>query len=183
MSKIILKHQVLVDFLQFARNSVPVLVTNVLLLLEEIPKELTNPVLRFLLMRAPDRVFDVLVLEVEQTWRLLAKEASTLNDYELERDDPDYQDLKRIRDKLVAHRLEVTVGTTEHVKWYAERYGSYEKTSELIKRVAGKIEGEIRRLMRRGKLHAVVRPLMGPHAIQRRDIDQLVDALRAKRIL
>lgn len=156
--------------------------SNVRHLLNGIPQDLSNSVLLFLVGRAIDRVHDVLVLEVVQTWRLLQREARSLKDCRLSSQDSDFRDLKRIRDTLVAHRIENTIKTTEDLHWYRIEYGSYEKTFALIERVAEKLRNEIERLLKKGKLQAVVRPLGGVRGFDRTDVDQLVEALKARGI-
>lgn len=148
-----------------------------------IPTNLSNPVLSFLLRRAIDKVFDVLILEVEQTWRLLSEVASEVDAFSLDPHDLDYKDLKRIRDKLVAHRIEVSLATTENLEWYAREYGSYERVFALVTQVTEKLRSEIQRLLDDGKLRAAIRPIKHAHAISQSDIDQLVEALRKQGIL
>ena len=64
----------------------------------------------------------------------------------------DYRHLKRIRNKLVAHKIENTLASSRHETWYRKTYGNFESVLALIARVAERVADRIRRLEASGEL-------------------------------
>lgn len=177
-------HKALYEFAHFYKSVVPVLMNNVQQLLKNIPKDIQNPVLLFLLPRAIENVVDRRILEIEQTWRILDQELRKLNEPRFNMQDPDYSDLKKIRDKTLAHRVEVLLSREKdtYINWYKKNYGSYEKILDLILKVSDKIVNEVERLMDERKLNARSSSVKVVCKIETNDIRYLIDALTEKNI-
>ena len=138
-------HKALYEFSIYTEKEIPVLIKNALLLTKHIPQDIKNPVLLFLLPRAINGILEHLILEVKQSWKLLDTVLKDLKKEGLDKNDKDYKDLYIVRDKLIGHFIEVSLSEEgdKYVRWYWEKYGSYEKTFDFIQRVANKIKIKI----------------------------------------
>lgn len=171
-------HNALCEFELFANMQIPILIENVLLLKRCIPQDIKNPILLFLLPRAINYVVETLVLEVVQAWKILEDELKKLKKPCLANNDKDYKDLKDIRNKLIGHRVQVSLATEEYQKWYKKNYGSYEKTFELIKNVVNKITTKIKELEDAGILDADSIAIKSVKRLMPEDVNKLINTLR-----
>lgn len=64
----------------------------------------------------------------------------------------DFVNLKRMRNKLIAHRVPNELNGKIHRKWYLKKYGSFEAVMALVQRVGAKISDKIQRLQLGGQL-------------------------------
>lgn len=118
-----------------------------------IPKNISNKVLLFILPRALDHIMESLILRTFESWKILDAELSELGEENLNEQDTDFKDLEIMRNKLIAHRVETTLNNSnDYSKWYKRKFGSYEKTFELIKRLSDKISSFINELIEQKKI-------------------------------
>lgn len=171
-------HNAIYEFGLFANEQIPILIENALLLKKYVPQNIKNPVLLFLLPRTLNDVLERLILEIEQAWRILNRELKNLGKHPLDKNDKDYKDLDKMRDKFIGHRIESSLATDKYQKWYEQNYGSYEKTFELIQRVATKIATKIEELMDEDSLAVESVTTKMPGKIVPEDISRLLDALK-----
>lgn len=175
-------HKNLDDFSLFAELQIPILVKNILTLNEEIPKGLTNPILIFLLNHACTHVVEMLVLQVSEAWKIHQKVFRDLNLNPLSSKDPDYKKLDMIRDKLIAHRVKVSVHTDKYIKKYKSEIGSYENVFSLIQKVSDKILAKIEELRDAKLLESTHASGKVNEKIKKDDISRLLNALKEKNI-
>ena len=138
--------QALLSFELWVEYGLKQSVNNVLELKKAAPKDLKNPVLVFVVPCAMNSIVERSVLEVCQAWELLNSELKRLGLRTLGASHKDYRHLKRIRNKLVAHRIENLLKSERHVRWYKRTYGSYDSVLGLIQRTAERVAGRIRKL-------------------------------------
>lgn len=122
------------------------------------------------------------VLRVHEAWDLLDAEVNHLKLGNLDRNDPAFVSLKRMRDKLVAHRVENEVYAEEHQRWYKEELGSFQKSFEVVTAVARALAVRIRELQRSGDITAPNLPLRDVPEFSGEDVAQLVQALKRAEI-
>jgi hypothetical protein len=175
-------HQGLSDFTLFYEYNIPLLINNVRLLREKIPRDIKNPVMLFLLDRAVNSVVETLILEVKQTWEILSGELKRMGEAPLLDPDRNYKDLKDIRDKLLAHRIEASLSTNQYLEWYKEKYGTYESIFILIGKVAKKIYFKICKLQSEKKLltNSATGHVLTKLKIE--DVENLLAALKTAKI-
>ena len=158
---------------------VPV-IENVRLLTRHNPKGLANPILNFAVPRAMHYVVERNSLEVFEAWDLTSNLLRQESMRGLSTKHEAYRHLAKIRDKLVAHRIEnVTAKRAGHQTWYKKRYGSHLATLELILSAADLVTAAIRRIEKRGILVHKPRWVGSVPEIEESDIDQLFMALRS----
>src|SRR5437867_2941207 len=114
--------EALLGFSLWFESSMQHSIQNVLELKKANPPGLRNPVLLFVVPRAMNYVVERFVLEVEQAWVLLNHELKRQGLRTLGVSDNHYCDLKKIRNKLVAHKIENSVNSTRHENWYKRKY-------------------------------------------------------------
>ena len=171
-------HQALLSFSLWVRCGLKPSIQNVIELKRANPTGLKNPVLMFVVPRAMEHVVDRFVLEVVQAWDLLNTELRRQNLRSLGVSHKDYRHLKRIRNKLLAHRIENKLKTKRHEVWYKSRYGNYESVLALVERVAERVDSRIKRLEFTRKLYAKSHSANVVQAITQGDIQALLEALK-----
>ena len=153
-------------------------IANVVLLANTNPAGLTNPILRFAIPRALANVVERYSVEAVQAWELTNKELKRHQMRTLGVSNKDYKHLKKIRNKLVAHKIENIVKTDRHEAWYQKTYGSYASVLALIDRVATRVETGIRRLEKKALLGNPQYRLSSVPEITATDIESLLSALK-----
>lgn len=172
-------HRALANFCLWFEHIFPAIMHNSLTLKKAAKPDLNNAVLLFAFPRAVDGVVERMMLELEQAWAMTNAELGRHQLRQLGQSAKDYRHIKRIRNKLVAHRIENAVRAPQHRKWYANTYGSYEAVFKLAERVGTRVSQKISLLERRGLLQ--VRSAAG-RAVRKftiEDVDALYTALRA----
>ncbi len=144
-------HKALLEFTLWVEYGMNASIQNVLELKKVNPSDITNPVLLFVVPRAMNYIVERFAIEVVQAWELLNHELKHQQLRTLGVTNKDYKHLKRIRNKLVAHKIENSLATTRHEIWYKKTYGNFESVLELISRVAAHIANKIRKLETAGK--------------------------------
>lgn len=169
----------LLSFALWAEFGLKKNIDNVLELRRVDPKEIKNPALNFVLPRAMDNVVERSVLEVCQAWELLNKKLKEVGLRTIGTTNRDYQHLKRIRNKLVAHRIENLVVTYRHLSWYRRTYGDFESVLGLVKRVAQRVAIRINDLERKGHLWSESITAGSPAQVRQSDLRALINAAKA----
>jgi hypothetical protein len=146
------------------------------------PVGLTNPVMRFAVPRALNYVVERFVLEVFQAFELTNKELKRHRMRLLGASSRDFRHLRRVRNKLVAHKIENSLKTTRHDTWYKKAYGNYPAVLQLVERCALKVASAIDRLVDRGLIPFQHFSLPSVPEVKGSDIEALVAALKAKGI-
>ena len=157
-------------------------VHNVLELKKANPTGLQNPVLRFVVPRAMNYVVERFVLEVEQAWVLLNQELKRQGLRTLGVSHKDYRHLKKIRNKLVAHKIENSITTARYENWYKRTYGNFENVLALVTRVAERIHRTIRQLEATSRLRARSVSVKDAPRFEAKDIEALLAAAKAQGI-
>lgn len=152
---------------------------NVLELKKANPPGLRNPVLRFVVPRAMNYVVERFVLEVQQAWVLLNQELKRQRLRTLGVSDKDYRHLKKIRNKLVAHKIENSIATARYENWYKKTYGNFENVLALVTRVAERIHRTIQNLEATGRLRTRSVSAKDAPRFDAKDIEALLAAAKA----
>ena len=152
-------------------------IANVVLLANTNPAGLTNPILQFVVPRALANVVERYVVEVVQAWDLANKELKRHGMRTLGVSNKDFRHLKKIRNKLVAHKIENNVRTSRYETWYRKTYGSYPSVLALVERVATRTVNAIHRIEHKGLLGVHNYSLLSVPEITQADIDALLAAL------
>jgi uncharacterized protein YajQ (UPF0234 family) len=176
------QHQALIEFSLWSESSMMTAINNVLELKKANPQGITNPVLIFVVPRAMNYVVERFVLEVFQAWGLLNAELKRQKLRTLGSTNKDFQHLKRIRNKLVAHKIENSILSDRHEIWYKKTYGNYETVLALIVRIAEKLGHKIRKLELDGKLSvkSTIVNVVTPFSTD--DINKLLEAIQKQGI-
>lgn len=154
-------------------------VHNVLELKKANPPGLRNPVLRFVVPRAMNYVVERFVLEVEQAWALLNQELKRQGLRTLGVSHKNYRHLKRIRNKLVAHKIENSIATARYENWYKKTYGNFENVLALVMRVAERIHRTVQQLEVSSRLRARSVTVKDAPRFEAQDIEALLAAAKA----
>ena len=172
-------HRALLEFTLWFDYGMKASIQNVLELKKANPPGLTNPVLLFVVPRAMNYVVERFVLEVVQAWELLNGELKRQRLRTLGVTNRDYQHLKRIRNKLVAHKIENSLASALHEAWYKKTYGNFKNVLALVIRVAERIANKIRKLDTAGRLsaHPTSTRAVTPFSVA--DVQALLAAIKA----
>ena len=176
------KEEALASFPSYVRHGLKPAIRNVNELWKAKPTGMKNPIILFAVPRALDYVVEKSVLDVIQAWDLLNAELEIHSMRQIGVSHKCYRHLKRIRNKLIAHKVENRVKTPRHQSWYTRAYGSYESVLQLIEVAADKVVGGIERLERANKLNVDSTSVRVTRAFGQADIDALYAALKAARI-
>ena len=172
-------HRLLLNFLNFNQHTVKPSIANCLLFRSDIPSDLKNPVMIFLLEHSIDQVVEMLGLQLHEAWTILDQELEELGEPKMSNTDGDYLNLVRIRNKLIGHRVINSINP-QHAVWYKKTFGSYEKIFEFLQGVADKIEAKVVELIRTKKMLVNVgTATRGVKRFSKADVRSLVDALKA----
>jgi hypothetical protein len=155
---------------------------NVVELKKANPPGLRNPVLRFVVPRAMSHVVERFVLEVEQAWMLLNEELKRQGLRSLAVSDKHYRHLKRIRNKLVAHKIENSLKSRRYENWYKRTYGNFESVLGLVATVAGRIDAKVQDLETMGRLRARSLSTKDSPRFEAKDIEALLAAAKTHEI-
>jgi hypothetical protein len=175
-------HEALLSFALWVKHGLKPSIQNVIELQRANPLGIKNPVLTFVVPRAMNYVVERFVLEVVQAWELLNAELKRQGLRSLGVSHKDYCHLKRVRNKLVAHKIENSLKTKRHEAWYRRTYGNYDSVLALVERVAERVAARVERLEFAGKLYTKTTIAQGTQAITPSDIDALLDALKKRGI-
>lgn len=171
-------HRTLLDFEMYSTSGVPTIINNTELLLQRVPTELRNPVICFLLNRTVTGVVDSLVNELWEATKLIQSAQRDLNLPLLDWTSPELRDLKRARNKLLAHRYEVSVCTDEHKKWYRDSYGSYPAILVLLREVNEILFSAVREVIFHDDFSHVQYSARSVEEFKAEDVEVLLSALK-----
>lgn len=157
-------------------------VANCLVLKDTARRDMKNSVLLFVFPRAVNGVVERCILEVEYAWVLTDRELRRHGLRGLGSSNKHYRHLKRIRNKLVAHKVENALKTDRYSTWYKKTYGSYEAIFSLIQKVAGRVIEKIDLLEDRDLLTVGSISIQGVAAFSSSEMEDLYAALKAKGI-
>lgn len=172
-------HQALLEFTLWVEHGMKPSIQNVLELSKLNPPGLSNPVLLFVVPRAMNYVVERFVVEVVQAWEVLNSELKRQGRRTLGVTNKDYRHLKRIRNKLVAHKIENSLVSSKHETWYKKTYGNFERAMALVVRVAERVADKIRTLETAGKLWAKSVSTESVTAFAVADVQALLSAVQA----
>ena len=172
------RDRALVGFAWWAENNLPSAASNVLTLKNAQPKGLRNPVLRFVVPQAMNHVVEHAALRVFEAWLLLDAELESQQLPRLDRTSKSYLDLKRIRDKLVAHRIENFVHARDHIEWYKKTLGKYDLVLKLLQNTASEVAQRIRELQSANNLRSPNIPLREVPEFYDSDVQELLAAMK-----
>jgi hypothetical protein len=172
-------HRTLLEFPVWVEYGMKPSIKNVLELTKINPPGLKNPMLLFVVPRAMNYVVERFVVEVVQAWEVLNSELKRQGRRTLGVTNKDYRHLKRIRNKLVAHKIENSLASPKHKSWYKRAYGSFGSVLALVLRVSERIVEQIRKLEATGNLRAksVRTKFVAPFTLA--DVQALLTAVKA----
>jgi hypothetical protein len=170
--------EVLLSFRVWVQGSLRQSLSNAVVITKTDPKTLKNPFLIFVVPRALDHVVENSVVNTVQAWELLAAYLKKHKKRRLNSNDKHFRHLKRIRNKLVAHKVENMIATRRHESWYKRTYGSYETVLALVENVANAIANRIEELETRGILRPRSMSMRHVPEVTVESVQQLFDALR-----
>ena len=165
------RRQALAEFVLWAGECFPVEVRLVSTIKSANPVGLQNPFLTFVVPRALSKIVEHSCLRTVEAWELLSEELERQGMRKLGEKNRDFIHLKRIRNKLIAHRVPNALTGKVHHSWYDKKYGTFESVLGLISRVALKLATRICRLQKSGRLPQ-------SHGIQRVPVEFNIDYLR-----
>lgn len=180
------KYQKIIDasmqgFRNFYYGNMKTNINNVLVLKKcgiKAGKNVTNPIIRFTFDRAMTHVLERSLLEIVSAYELVNKELIRHGIRRLGFANQDYKDLKIMRNKLLAHKIENSLKTERYKKWYSKKYGDYEKTFDLILRVSERIVKKIEYLELKGFINPHVVITQVKPEIQESDVENFIEALK-----
>ena len=181
-SQVLSVHEALLSFALWVKCGLKPSVQNVVALKRANPPGIKNPVLTFVVPKAMNYVVERFVLEVVQAWEALNAELKRQGLRSLGINHKDYRHLKRIRNKLVAHKIENNLKTRRHEAWYKRTYGNFESVLSLIERAADRVAVRIERLESSGQLYAMTVSAKSVRVIKQHDIEALFAALKREGI-
>jgi hypothetical protein len=155
---------------------------NVVELKKANPPGLRNPVLRFVVPRAMNYVVERFVLEVDQAWDLLNQELKRQGLRTFGASDKHYRHLHKIRNKLVAHKVENSLKTKRYENWYKKTYGNFENVLALVAWVADRIHKKVKEMEGNGRLRARTISTKDAPRFEAEDIRNLLEAAKAHRV-
>jgi hypothetical protein len=162
----------------YAKWALPIIAKNVCVLANNARNDVKNPIILFTFNRAMWGSIERAIIEIHFAWELVDKELKFYHKRPLGTSSQDYKDLRRMRNKLVAHKIENSLKSNKHQKWYKRKYGSYDKTFALLQRVTDKIVRKIDYLERHGYFKPVAIAYKTPIEIHKKDIDDFINALK-----
>lgn len=172
-------HQALHEFILYAENEIPTLIHNVKILKEKIPADIENPIMAFLLNRSCSQVIEELIMRLCDGWKTLNKELRKLKIAPLSDKDEDYTDIDKMRDKLIAHRVEVgTSNKQSYTEWYFLNYGSFDAVFDLVQRIASKMLNKIYEIESFELLDSERVSMRMSYKFNEQDIHSLLNALK-----
>lgn len=175
-------HAALSEFVLWFDHGLQNSIHNVLELKKINPPGLKNPILLFVVPRAMNYVVERFTLEVVQAWEILNKELKREGLRTLGVTNKDFRHLKKMRNKLVAHKVENSITSARYLNWYKNKYGNFESVLALVIRVAERIRHKIQWLESNGKIvvqHSATRSVQ---RFELKDIESLLSSLKSSGI-
>lgn len=172
-------NQALLEFTLWVDYGMKPSIQNVLELKKINPPGIKNSVLLFVVPRAMNYVVERFVVEVVQAWEILNNELKRQGRRTLGVSNKDYRHLKRIRNKLVAHKIENSLMSKKHETWYKKTYGNFEGILALVARVAERIADKIHKLETDGKLWSKSTATKPVVPFTTADVEALLAAVKA----
>jgi hypothetical protein len=169
----------LVAFARWFESGLDTSIQNVRELKKVNPPGIQNPVLRFAVPRAMNYVVERFVIEVVQAWELMNEELQRQGRRTLGSSNKHFRHLKRIRNKLIAHKVENTLRTKRHENWYKRTYGSYESVLGLVRQVSECIYTRIRELEMKRQITGRNVAVAHVPKFEVKDIEALLGALKS----
>ena len=125
-------HLLISQFIRYADDCVPKHIHNTHVLLEQCSTEIHNAALRYLLDFALKGVLEGLLNDLAQASGLLDKAMKDFGDESgMPRTDKICAAL-RLRNKVVAHRMEVLRSGYNQAHWYKQKYASFKKALNVV---------------------------------------------------
>ncbi len=175
-------HKLVLEFAMYSQVNIPNQIENARTVLTAFPKDITNAPLCWLLNSSVKGALEALLNDLAQALDLVEKAANNLDGSASLQLSEEMRDAKRMRDTLLAHRMEVSISTEKHYQWYKERYGSFEKAFDLVEKVAAQIGALAWQLSRHEGFHKAQSSMSEPPLLKREDIALLLQTLKTSDI-
>jgi len=175
-------HKILSSFPIFVEYGMKPSIQSVIALKNGNYSGIQNSILIFTIPRSQNYIVERYVLEVVQAWELANYALKRQRKRLLGVSNRDFQHLRKIRNKLVAHKIETLIKTQRYKKWYQKTYGNFESVLSLVERVADRVVVKIKKMNSDGllTLHSSGERIVS--AITDNDINQLLDACKKRGI-
>lgn len=174
-------HQMIVDFIDYSIDSISPRIESAQVLLKYIPNDLKNPVVIFLLNNAIIGILESLLNKLTQTVDLLNKATRDLGENDLKRTN-EIKDIQRMRNTLLAHRMEVLISSSKDMEWYKKEYGSFEKTFATIAIANEQLLDEASSLAEHPKFDGMQTGGIEESPLSVECVKEFIDALKAAKI-
>lgn len=173
-------HSRIFEFAAYSRVNIPHQIENIRVVLSSFPKDIRNGPLCHLLNTSVKGSFEALLNDVVQATDLVDKALRDFGNAKGLEPTKAIRNVQRMRNKLLAHRIEVLVSTNKHEMWYQANYGSYEKALTAIEKAAEELGDKAWELSRHcwfkpGEIRGVHTPL----ALKQDEILRLLSVMKS----
>lgn len=173
------RHQVLLSFTRAPEQSLAVLRANATALMAAGP-QIKNNALRELALASVNHFFELAMLRVCDVTKLLNIELSAQGLEKLKwEEDPVLYPVFKMRNKLLAHRIENLADSDEYVKWYQSHVGTMEQAFDAVMRAANLLAVRIEEMFQQGRLYGIVVHRAPDRGITLGEISEILEALRS----
>ena len=122
----------LFEFTVYYERTMPQIIRLSSVFINTSTKNLSNAAMQFLISNATDKVVDHLLL---RTFEALNLTNTALKHYQepiLNKSEPCFTDLIRLRNKIVSHKVENEIDNIGHKEWKNINYNSSKKVTDLV---------------------------------------------------
>ena len=174
-------HQLIADFADYSVDSISPRIESTQTIFRCFPHDVTNPVLLFLFHNAMLGVLESLLTKLTQSTDLLHKAIRDVGGGGLQRTKV-VKDVQRMRNTLLAHRMEVLISSEKDMDWYTKEYGSMEKAFAAIAVANEQLCEQAYQLIEDPKFLGMQVGGMEDSSISEEQVGKLMDALKAAKI-
>lgn len=174
-------HQLIADFADYSIDTIAPKLKSAQTVLEAVPHDINNPVILFLIENATLGVLESLLNKLSQTADLLDKASRDFGETGLQATN-EICDVRRMRNTLLAHRMEVLISSTKEMDWYKKEYGSFEKAFAVLDVANNQLCEEAYRQMKHPKFLGQQVGGMEASPVTKGELKKLFAALKTAKI-
>ena len=175
-------HKVVLEFAIYAKESIPKKIANARTVMECFPKDIRNAPLSYLLNVAMKGILESLLNDLDEAAELLDKVLNDFGEAGGLKKTSEIRDVLRMRNKLFAHRMEVSAATDKHRMWYTEKYGSYAKAFAVIETASEQLGSVARGVSGHPEFQKVQGKMSEHPLLKKQDIENLLNVLKRAEI-
>lgn len=151
-------------------------------ILNKLPSDLTSATMQFLIMFATNSIVDNILLRTFEAFTLTNKALKNYNEETIDRNDPEFSDLIRLRNKILSHKVENEIETDSHKNWKNSNYNSSEKVIALAMSCADRINEKIIHLLENDKSADYSGSVHLYNEFNNEDLSKIFEALKVAEI-